>query len=87
MSVIVIVTLVFIFCSFFTIFRPGFKQPGRKMFFFYFLKKRGPEFWENAGVHELNNIILYHTSAFWVKRRYVNIILFSGFCFWRFALV
>ena len=81
MSIIVIVTLVLIFCSFFTIFRPGFKQPGRKMGFFYCLKKRGPAFWESAGVRELNNIILYHTSAFWVKRRYANIILFSWVLF------
>ena len=59
MSIIVIVTLVLIFYSFLTIFRPDFKQPGRKMVFF-FLKKRGPAFWESAGVRELNNIILYY---------------------------
>ena len=75
MSIIVIVTLVLIFYSFLTTFRPVF---------FFFLKKRGPAFWESAGVRELNNIILYHTSAFWVKRRYANIILFSWVLFLAF---
>ena len=65
--------LLFIFLPFFVL---VLNNEDEKWFFFYFLKKRGPAFWESAGVRELNNIILYHTSAFWVKRRYANIILF-----------
>ena len=36
-------------------------------------------------MRELNNIILYHTSAFWVKRQYANIILFSWVLFPAFC--
>ena len=68
--------LLFIFWSFFIL---VLNNQDEKWFFF--LKKCGPAFWESAGVCELNNVMLYHTSTFWVKRRYANIILFSWVLF------
>ena len=77
--------LLSLWCLSFVHFLPFFvlvlNNQDEKWFFFIFLKKRGPAFWESAGVRELNNIILYHTSAFWAKRRYANIILFSWVLF------
>ena len=70
--------LLFIFLPFFVL---VLNNEDEKWFFFYFLKKRGPAFWESAGVRELKNIILYHTSVFGAKRRYANIILFSWVLF------
>ena len=50
MSIIVIVTLVLIFCLFLTIFRPGFKQPERKMVFYLFFEKTRTGVLQNAGL-------------------------------------
>ena len=79
--------LLSLWCLSFVHFLPFFvlvlNNQDEKWCFFYFLKKRGPAFWESAGVRELNNTITHR--RFGQNADMLILYYFLGFCFRRFT--